>query len=114
YTRRTVLAWWTYCSNRTHLEAEEMFGWCAHGRLFGITVDRDESIASLTGRVRARVCDLFDHQDIPVQVLLRILRKRGFDARALFDAFPVSFDLFVPRRPEAVTLADGVAVTNLP
>ncbi len=118
YTRRTTLAWWTYAANRTSTEAEQLIGWCAHGRPFGIRIDPDESFSQLLARVRDRVCEMHEHQEMPLPVLWDIIR-RGFPgsaAPAATDEQFLSYDFLMMRDDSdaTATCVDGVMMRSAP
>ncbi len=114
YTRRTVLAWWGYCSNRRSSEVEGLVGWFAHGRVFGISLTPDETATALIARVRDRVYDMYEHEEAPVQVLGNILRDQHIAPPDAFDEHFVSYDFFTEDTSEVVTLADGVIIRPVP
>jgi hypothetical protein len=114
YTRRTALAWWGYCSNRTSTELESLIGWIAHGRLFGVTLTPAEPVTELLARVRAHVYDMYDHEHVPVQVFWKILRDQRLAAPEAFGQAYLSFDAFVQQRDDRVMLADGTVMRAVP
>jgi hypothetical protein len=114
YTGRTAVAWWCYGSNRKRTELEGLIGWLAHGRMFGVTVAPDEPVSDLIGRVRERVYQLYEGEELPVQLFWKILHDHGVAAPDAFADEYLSFDASVLPREAAVTLADGVIVRSAP
>lgn len=114
YTRRSALAWWGYCSNRTSTDRESLIGWVAHGWLFGITVVPDQSVLELIRSVRDCVYEMYDYEQVPVQIWWQILHEHRLAAPDAFGEQFVSFDAFVASSNDRVTLADGVVLRAEP
>jgi hypothetical protein len=109
-TGRTRLAWWAYCSNRPSTETENVIGWFAQGRVLGIDVDPDETGLQLFAKVRDAVFEMYEHDDVPIHVIWKMLGGREIQFAEAFSSEFVSFDFAVVRPPMVVTLADGVTV----
>lgn len=114
YTGRSRMAWWGFCSNRPSIETENVIGWFAQGRVLGIDVNPDDTGLQLFAAVQESVCDMYDHDDVPIHVVWKILGDREIQFGDAFSREFVSFDLAVLRPPSVVTLADGVVVSAAP
>jgi hypothetical protein len=113
-TGRTRVAWWGYCANRPSMETENLIGWFAQGRVLGIDINPDDTGLQLVANVRDAVCDMYDHDDVPIHVVWTLLGGREIQFGDAFSREFVSFDLAVVRPPTVVTLADGVTVSMAP
>jgi hypothetical protein len=114
YTGRSRMSWWGFCSNRPSLETENLIRWFAQGRVLGIDVSPDDTGLQLFAKVQESVCDMYDHDDVPIHVVWKMLGGREIEFGDAFNREFVSFDLAVLRPPAVVTLADGVVVSAAP
>ena len=112
YTRATSVAWWGYCANRTTADIEGLIGWFAQGRVLGVTLASDDSVATVLAQVRRMVRDMAEYQDVPLQLLWRTLPSKDMVEEALQDEF-IAFNI-IPQWRSATALADGVVMSPVP
>jgi hypothetical protein len=112
HTHRSVLAIWGYCANRVCPGTEDLIGWFVNGRILGLVVSPGMTVNAFLEQVRRSVYDACLHQELPVQLLTRVVEEQGRLDGVMRDDF-VSLDVVIRRPPaDAVTFGGGATARS--